>query len=58
LIYEEINKFVDDDLRKMQRWNKYQDFNAFNNLVEAQACIYGICYIWKMKLIGVNDYEY
>lgn len=52
------NKFVDEDLRKMQRWNKYQDFNAFNNLVESQACIYGVCYIWKMKLIGVNEYEY
>jgi phage portal protein BeeE len=52
------NKFVEQDLKEMQRWNSTQNFSEFNSAVEAQACVYGVCYVYKSKVLGLNMYDY
>mgnify|MGYP003591764962 CR=1 FL=1 len=52
------NGVVKNDLKLLSQPNEYQNFNCFNNHVESQVCIYGICYVYKSKIIGINKFNY
>lgn len=52
------NPTVKNDLKLLSSINEYQNFNSFNNQVESQACIYGRCYVYKSKIIGINKFNY
>lgn len=52
------NDVVKNDLKLLSQPNEYQNFNCFNNHVESQVCIYGRCYIYKSKIIGINKFNF
>ena len=52
------NGVVKNDLKLLSQPNEYQNFNCFNNHVESQVCIYGRCYVYKSKNIGINKFNY
>ena len=52
------NKIVEQDLQLMLKWNEYQDFSQFNAMVESQACVFGKCYVYKQKLLGIDKHYF
>ena len=52
------NAIVKSDLQLVKKFNEYQNFRTFNNMVESYASVYGVCYVYKMKLIGLNKFYY
>ena len=53
-----LNNYIRQDLKALNTLNPYQDFQVFNNMVESKAATYGRCYIQKVKLLGLDKFEY
>lgn len=52
------NETVKKDLALVAKFNDSQNFRSFINMAEVYACTYGICYVWKSKMLGLNKFEY
>ena len=52
------NETVKKDLQLVSKFNEYQNFRTFNNMVESYASVYGVCYVQKVKLLGLEKYDY
>ena len=52
------NNTVKSDLQLVKKFNEYQNFRSFNSMVETYAVGFGVCYVWKSKLIGLDKYDY
>jgi len=52
------NQTADADLKKLKRFNEYQNFRTFNLQLKTYLLIFGKAYVLKDKLIGVDKYYY
>lgn len=52
------NATVTADLAKLRRFNPYQTFRTFNLQLKTFLLIFGKVYIYKLKIIGTDKYQY
>lgn len=51
-------KMAKQDLALLAKFNDTENFRAFNYKLKQFLHIFGEAYIWKMKVVGMNKYQY